>query len=82
MTSDGQTSGPIGISSKKGGAPSDRFTIAHFTTTVSSGTYIRSLAPAIGKDLGVPALAYHIHRTTIGHYIPLPIIGGFWRKKF
>ncbi|MFN3692604.1 MAG: hypothetical protein ACK4SL_00720 [Candidatus Paceibacteria bacterium] len=67
---------------KKGGAPSDRFTIAYFRATVSSGTYIRSLAPAIGKDLGVPALAYHIHRTTIGKFVPLPIIGGFWRKKF
>ncbi len=67
---------------KKGGAPSDRFTIAHFMTTVSSGTYIRSLAPAIGKDLGVPALAFHIHRTTIGHFVPLPIGFGFWRKKF
>ncbi len=67
---------------KKGGAPSDRFTIAHFTTTVSSGTYIRSLAPAIGKDLGMPALAYHIHRTTIGHFVPLALALGFWRKKF
>jgi tRNA pseudouridine55 synthase len=67
---------------KTGGAPSDRFTIAHFKTTVSSGTYIRSLAPAIGHDLGIPALAYHIHRTHIGHFVPLPLIGGFWRKQF
>ncbi len=67
---------------KKAGAPSDRFTIAHFRTTMSSGTYIRSLAPAIGHDLGLPALAYHIHRTTIGHYQPLPLIGGLWRKQF
>lgn len=67
---------------KKAGAPSDRFTIAHCRATVSSGTYIRSLAPAIGKDLGVPALAYHIHRTIIGEYQPFPFLGGFWRKKF
>lgn len=67
---------------KKSGAASDRFTIAHCTATVSSGTYIRSLAGAIGTDLKVPALAYHIERTTIGSYVPLPFIGGFWRKRF
>lgn len=67
---------------KKSGAASDRFTIAHFTATVSSGTYIRSLASAVGTDLKVPALAYHIERTTIGKYHPFPLIGGFWRKKF
>lgn len=67
---------------KKSGAASDRFTIAHFTATASSGTYIRSLAGAIGTDLRVPALAYHIDRATIGSFVPLPIISGFWKKKF
>ena len=43
---------------KKGGAPSDRFTIAHFTTTVSSGTYIRSLGVDIGRA-GESALGHH-----------------------
>lgn len=67
---------------KTSGAASDRFTIAHFTATVSSGTYIRGIASTLGTDLRVPALAYHIDRTTIGSYIPFPIIGGLWKKKF
>ncbi len=69
---------------QKAGAPSDRFTIAHMRVTCSSGTYMRSLAEAIGHDLGHPALATCIHRTHIGRFVPLPIplFDGFWRKSF
>ncbi len=67
---------------KNQGAAADRFTIAHCTAIVSSGTYIRSLAEAIGKDLDLPALAYHIHRPMLGRYKQLPIIGGFWKNAF
>lgn len=34
----------------------------------SSGTYMRSLAVWMGKELGLPALAYKIIRTKLGHY--------------
>ncbi len=34
----------------------------------SSGTYMRSIAHALGKELGVPALALHILRTQVGDY--------------
>lgn len=37
--------------------------IKKYRATVSSGTYIRSLANNIGNDLGVGALAFDIHRT-------------------
>lgn len=36
--------------------------------TVTSGTYIRSLAHEIGKKLGTGAIAYSIHRTKVGQY--------------
>ncbi len=67
---------------KNAGAPSDRFTILHFSCIASSGTYMRSLSEAIAKDLGTTGLAYHIHRTHIGVY--RPIIGpvGLWQKRY
>lgn len=34
----------------------------------SSGTYMRRLAERLGDELGQPALAFHIRRTTIGPY--------------
>lgn len=36
--------------------------------TVSSGVYIRSITVALGKALGLPALAYSINRIAIGEY--------------
>ena len=60
----------------------DRFTIVTFACVASSGTYMRSLAEEIGKLVGSKALAYHIHRTHIGNYLPLPFGLGFWRLKF
>lgn len=47
-------------------ADGDRLiTIVTIRTTVSSGTYMRSLAEKVGELLGVPALAYTIVRTNI-----------------
>lgn len=41
---------------------------ASFVTTVSSGTYIRTLAEDIGKALGVGAYCAQLRRTTVGPY--------------
>ena len=49
-------------------------TILRFEATVSSGTYIRTLAPLIAERLGTIGLAYSIQRTRIGNY--LPVVGG------
>lgn len=65
------------------GDQGDLFAIAHFTCIASSGTYMRSLAVEMGKYLGdIPSLAYSIHRTHIGKYKKLPLVGGFWTKEF
>ena len=42
--------------------------VSLFRTTVSSGTYIRSLAHEFGKKIGSGALAYSIKRTRVGKY--------------
>lgn len=59
-----------------------QYTIAHLTCRASSGTYMRSLASIIAQKLGTCGLAYSIHRTTIGSYIPLTKRFGFWKRKF
>ncbi len=58
------------------------YQILSFTCIASSGTYMRSLAEEIAKKLGTCGLAYSIHRTQIGHYIPLTHTFGFWTRKF
>lgn len=60
----------------------EQFTIATITCVASSGAYMRSLAEEIGCKLGHHALAYHIHRSKIGKYQPLPFGFGFWLKQF
>ena len=55
--------------------------IFKFKTIVSSGTYIRTLAPLIAQALGVGGLVYSLSRTKIGRYVPLGTFG-FWRKNF
>jgi tRNA pseudouridine55 synthase len=45
-----------------------RYPIAHLTTSVSSGTYIRTLTEDIGKDLGTGAYTTALQRTRIGNY--------------
>jgi len=64
------------------GSPEDIFYIAKFTCIASSGTYMRTLSEVIAKELGTNGLAYSIHRTKIGTYKKLPLLGGFWTKKF
>ncbi|MEZ4200411.1 MAG: hypothetical protein R3B69_02345 [Candidatus Paceibacterota bacterium] len=54
--------------------------VATFSCVCSSGTYMRSLAEEIGRKVGMPALAYSITRTTIGHYLSLPFVGGLWTR--
>lgn len=56
--------------------------IAKFKIIVSSGTYIRSLAPIIAKKLGTTGLAYSIHRSKIGFFKKIPLFGGFWRRSY
>ena len=60
---------------------SAQYQIASCTTTVSSGTYIRTLAPEIAAHLGTYGLAYSIHRTHVGRYIPLSAAVGFWLRS-
>ncbi len=48
--------------------PGEKVLISHFKASVSSGTYIRSLAHEMGKKLGTCALAYSIKRTRVGEY--------------
>lgn len=64
------------------GAPSDIFYIATFTCVASSGTYMRTLAEVIAKKLDTCGLAYSIHRTKIGTYKKLPLVGGLWTKLY
>ncbi|MCF7815643.1 MAG: hypothetical protein K9M10_01810 [Candidatus Pacebacteria bacterium] len=58
------------------------FQILSFTCIASSGTYMRSLAGLIAKELGTCGLAYSIHRTKIGSYIPIFKDIGFWLRTF
>ena len=44
------------------------FPCASIKISCSSGTYARSIAHSLGRDLGVPALALHILRTKVGEY--------------
>jgi len=44
------------------------FKCATIRVSCSSGTYVRSIAHQLGRDLGVPALALHILRTKVGDY--------------
>ncbi|HRH25705.1 MAG TPA: hypothetical protein PLD99_01990 [Parcubacteria group bacterium] len=48
--------------------PGEKVLISHFKASVSSGTYIRSLAHEMGQKLGTSALAYSIKRTRVGEY--------------
>ncbi len=61
---------------------SDTYQIARFTCTASSGTYMRTLAEVIAKELGTIGLAYSIDRTKIGRYRQLPFGLGYWSERF
>ncbi len=58
------------------------FTIATFTCIASSGTYMRTLAEVIARECGTTGLAFSIHRTHIGRYRKIPLIGGIWTTQF
>ena len=59
------------------------YTVLKMSAIVSSGTYIRSLAPHIATLLGTTGLAYSIHRTHIGRYHPFPFTRtGLWYPNF
>lgn len=57
------------------------YTIAYFTCSASSGTYMRTLAKLIGEKLipSTPSLAWHIHRTKVGKF---DTNAGKWNKEF
>ncbi len=44
------------------------FPCASIKISCSSGTYARSIANGLGRELGVPALSLHILRTKVGDY--------------
>ena len=46
----------------------ETYTVATFCCIASSGAYMRTLATLIAEKIGTTGLAYHIHRTKIGHY--------------
>ena len=57
----------------------DKFTIATFKCICSSGTYMRTLAEIIAKNLNTTGLAFSIHRTKLGNYQKTDNI---WTKLF
>ncbi len=61
--------------------PTD-YTIAAVRCIASSGTYMRTLANEIAKEIGTQGLAYSIHRTKIGVFQSLPLGLGFWKKRY
>ncbi len=64
------------------GQADDTFSLATFVCTASSGTYMRTLAEVIAKELQTYGLAYSIHRTKIGIFKRLPFINGIWLKAY
>jgi tRNA pseudouridine(55) synthase len=55
------------------------YTLAHFRCVASSGAYMRTLATIIAEKCGTIGLAYHIHRTKIGHFEPQNKV---WSREF
>jgi tRNA pseudouridine(55) synthase len=55
--------------------------IASCEAVVSTGTYIRALAPHIAQELGAAGLAYSIERTRIGRYLPF-LSTGLWTTEY
>lgn len=58
------------------------FTVARFSCTASSGTYMRTLAEALAEELSTCGIAFSIHRPKIGTYVPIFGRFGFWRKQY
>ncbi len=62
--------------------PTLEYQILSFTCIASSGTYMRSLGEHIAESLGTHGLAYSIHRTKMGSYLPIWKNYGLWIKQF
>jgi tRNA U55 pseudouridine synthase TruB len=59
----------------------ETYGIARARAIVSSGTYIRSLSAHLGTTLGTTSLAFSIHRTRMGRF--LPFLGtGVWLHTY
>lgn len=58
------------------------YQVLTFTCIASSGTYMRTLCEQIAQALGTHGLALSIHRTNIGHYLPLTHAIGLWKRRF
>lgn len=48
--------------------PNNKFTIANFSITCTTGTYVRSIANELGKELGCGGIAFEILRTRVGKF--------------
>lgn len=62
--------------------PDRTFTVIRIKVTCASGTYMRTLAARIAKELQTTGLALSIHRSRIGRYAPLPMGPGVWTRRF
>ncbi len=60
---------------------SENLQVIDIVCTASAGTYMRTLADEIGKELGVGALALEINRTKIGKYKKIGKLE-FWTKLY
>jgi len=60
----------------------NEFFVLKLRCVCSSGTYMRTLASEIGKELGGAGLAWSIRRTKIGCYKGLLRSFGLWTKKY
>jgi tRNA pseudouridine(55) synthase len=57
-------------------------TVLSCKAVVNSGTYIRTLAECMGERLHTVSFASSIHRSKIGRYIQLPLVGGVWAYSY
>lgn len=62
--------------------PDRPFTVVRLRIVCGSGTYMRTFATRIAKELCTTGLALSIHRLRIGTYHPLPLGLGFWTRTF
>jgi tRNA pseudouridine55 synthase len=46
----------------------DKFQVADFKISCSSGTYVRGIVDSLGRRMKIPALAFSINRTKIGKW--------------
>lgn len=62
--------------------PEQKYYVARFVCIASSGTYMRTLAELIAKELHTCGLAYSINRTKIGNYKKIPFGLGIWTRQY